>query len=79
MFIILTHYQKCHITEKNIDEECSNCNYNEIVMTKDKVALLIDFKDGNSDNMTMSNIRLLCPNCYLSFNGHFPSSGVFYK
>ena len=61
------------------DEECSNCNYNEIVMTKDKVALLIDFKDGDSDNMTMSNIRLLCPNCYLSFNGHFPSSGVFYK
>ena len=61
------------------DEECSNCNYNEIVMTKDKVALLIDFKDGNSSNTTMSNIRLLCPNCYLSFNGHFPSSGVFYK
>ena len=60
-------------------EECSNCSYNEIVMTKDKVALLIDFKDGDSSNTTMSNIRLLCPNCYLSFNGHFPSSGVFYK
>ena len=60
-------------------EECSNCNYNEIVMTKDKVALLIDFKDGDNNNTTMSNIRLLCPNCYLSFNGHFPSSGVFYK
>ena len=60
-------------------EECSNCNYNEIGMTKDKVALLIDFKDGDNNNTTMSNIRLLCPNCYLSFNGHFPSSGVFYK
>ena len=60
-------------------EEWSNCNYNEIVMTRDKVALLIDFKDGDNHNTTMSNIRLLCPNCYLSFNGHFPSSGVFYK
>ena len=55
-------------------EECSKCNYNEIVMTKDKVALLIDFKDGDSHNTTMSNIRLLCPKCYLSFNVHFPSS-----
>jgi hypothetical protein len=27
----------------------------------------------------LDNLRLLCPNCYLSFNGHFPSSGVFYK
>ena len=25
----------------------------------------------------MSNMKLLCPNCYLSFNGHFPSSGYF--
>jgi hypothetical protein len=22
---------------------------------------------------------LLCPNCYLSYNGHFPSSASFYK
>ena len=31
------------------------------------------------DNHDLDNLRLLCPNCYLSFNGHFPSSGVFYK
>ena len=67
------------ITEGHLLEECSNCGYNEIVMTKDNVALLIDFKDGDSSHTTLDNIRLLCPNCYLSFNGHFPSSGVFYK
>jgi len=60
-------------------EECSNCGYNEIVMSKDNVALIIDFKDGVSSNTTLDNIRLLCPNCYLSFNGRFPSSGEFYK
>ena len=59
--------------------ECINCGYNEIVMTKSNVALIIDFKDGNSSNTTLDNIRLLCPNCYLSFNGRFPSSGEFYK
>jgi hypothetical protein len=62
-----------------VQEECSNCGYNEIVMTKDNVALIIDFKDGDSSNTTLDNIRLLCPNCYLSFNGRFPSSGDFYK
>ena len=60
-------------------EECNNCGYNEIVMTKGNVALIIDFKDGDSSNTTLDNIRLLCPNCYLSFNGRFPSSGEFYK
>jgi hypothetical protein len=27
----------------------------------------------------LENIRLLCPNCYLSYNGRFPSSTEFYK
>ena len=36
-----------------------------------------DFIDGNRDNHSIDNIRLLCPNCYYSFNGQFPSSGKF--
>ena len=71
--------QERMIRDGYLKQECSNCGYNEIVMTKDNVALLIDFKDGDSSHTTLENIRLLCPNCYLSFNGHFPSSGVFYK
>ena len=60
-------------------EECNSCGYNEIVMAKDKVALLIDFIDDNSSNLVIDNIRLLCPHCYLSYNGRFPSSMEFYK
>ena len=67
------------IEDGYMQEECAVCGYNEENLKTENVCLAIDFKDGNSSNTTMSNIRLLCPNCYLSFNGHFPSSGVFYK
>ena len=62
-----------------VEEECSSCGYNEITIGKDTVALLIDFIDDNNDNTSLENIRLLCPNCYLSYNGRFPSSTEFYK
>ena len=73
------YLKKRLVEEKWVEEECSSCNYNEIVMGKDNVALLIDFIDGDNDNTKLDNIRLLCPNCYLSYNGHMPSSGQFYK
>ena len=73
-------YLKKRLVEENwVEEECSSCSYNEIVMGKDNVALLIDFIDGDNDNTKLDNIRLLCPNCYLSYNGHMPSSGQFYR
>ena len=73
-------YLKKRLVEENwVEEECSSCSYNEIVMGKDNVALLIDFIDGDNDNTKLDNIRLLWPNCYLSYNGHMPSSGQFYK
>ena len=73
-------YLKKRLVEDSwAEEECSSCGYNEIVVNKHNVALLIDFIDGNNDNTSLNNIRLLCPNCYLSYNGHFPSSSMFYK
>ncbi len=60
-------------------EECSNCGYNETNLENDKVCLSLDFIDGDSDNKTLDNIRLLCPNCYLSFNGTFSKSKTFCK
>ena len=73
-------YLKKRLVEENwVEEACSSCGYNEIGMTKDKVALLIDYIDDNTRNTKLENIRLLCPNCYLSYNGHMPSSGQFYK
>ena len=73
-------YLKKRLVEENwVEEACSSCGYNEMVMTKDNVALLIDYIDDNTRNTKLENIRLLCPNCYLSYNGHMPSSGQFYK
>jgi len=73
-------YLKKRLVEENwVEEDCSSCGYNEIVMGKDHVALLIDFIDGDSSNTKLDNIRLLCPNCYLSYNGQMPSAGFFYK
>ena len=73
-------YLKKRLVEDGWAEEaCNSCGYNEIVIDKDRVALLIDFIDGDNDNTRLENIRLLCPNCYLSYNGHFPSSSTFYR
>ena len=60
-------------------EECSNCGYNETNITTGKVCLSIDFIDGDKENKKLDNIRLLCPNCYLSFNGTFSKSKTFCK
>tara|TARA_Y100000004_G_C8901416_1_gene406569 strand:- start:562 stop:1059 length:498 start_codon:yes stop_codon:yes gene_type:complete len=60
-------------------EECSHCGYNEANVETGKVCLMIDFIDGNKENKQLDNIRILCPNCYLSFNGSFPKSSTFCK
>ena len=59
------------------EEECTCCGYNEVVLGKDKVYLRLDFVDGDNTNYEMSNLRLLCPNCFLSFNGFLPNSRKF--
>ena len=35
--------------------------------------------DGDTKNCKIDNLRLLCPNCYLSFNGSFSKSKLFCK
>tara|TARA_R110000765_G_scaffold404230_1_gene500423 strand:- start:468 stop:968 length:501 start_codon:yes stop_codon:yes gene_type:complete len=60
-------------------DECKNCGYSETNLATDKVCLNIDFIDGNRQNYKYENLRLLCPNCYFSFNGMFPKSKMFCK
>ena len=67
------------IEEGYFQDECSNCGYNEINIKTNSVCLGIDFKDGNHDNFKIDNLRLLCPNCYLSYNGRFHGSKTFCK
>ena len=61
------------------DEECHNCAYREENIKTEKVCLAIDFIDGDHKNFKLDNLRFLCPNCYLSFNGYFKNSKVFCK
>jgi|TARA_R110001583_G_scaffold74442_3_gene206279 hypothetical protein len=67
------------IEEGYIYEECSNCGYNEKNLNTEIVCLSLDFMDDNSKNYKTDNLRLLCPNCYLSFNGRFSNSKSFCK
>ena len=75
----LKTFKKRLLEEGYIQEECSNCGYNEKNLLTEKVCLNLDFIDGDSKNMKFDNLRLLCPNCYLSFNGSFSKSKVFCK
>ena len=57
--------------------ECEQCGYAEHHITLNVVPLLIEFSDGNESNYHFDNLRLLCPNCFLSFNGFLPNSRKF--
>ena len=67
------------IEEGYFHEECSHCKYNEVNLVSEKVCLGLDFIDGDTKNCKIDNLRLLCPNCYLSFNGSFSKSKLFCK
>ena len=72
-------FKKRLVEEGYLVEECSICGWNEERVTDEKVCLNIDYINGESDDKTIDNIRLLCPNCYLSNNGFFNNSKLFCK
>ena len=72
-------FKKRLLSENYLIEECSICEWNEPRLTDGKVCLNLDYIDGGSDNKSLENIRLLCPNCHLSNNGFFHSSKNFCK
>ena len=74
-----TRFKKRLIEEGYMYEECTICGWNEPRMTDGKICLNLDYCDGNNDNKRVENLRLLCPNCYLSNNGFFHSSKNFCK
>ena len=74
-----TRFKKRLIEEGYLYEECSICGWNEQRISDEKICLNLDYADGNHDNKNKENLRLLCPNCYLSNNGFFHSSKNFCK
>jgi hypothetical protein len=45
-------------------EQCSMCGWCEVHPTTGKIPIQIDHIDGNSENNSPENLRLLCPNCH---------------
>jgi len=45
-------------------DQCSICGWNKEHPTSKKVPLEIDHIDGNAENNSENNLRLLCPNCH---------------
>ena len=45
-------------------ERCLLCGWNQRSQYTNRVPLEIDHIDGNADNNSEGNLRLLCPNCH---------------
>jgi len=52
------------VKEGFLAEECSNCGYNEYRISDLTVPLLLDYLDDIASNKELSNLRLLCYNCF---------------
>ena len=79
-----TYYTKSRFKRRLIEEgylreECSLCGWNEERILDGLICLNLDYADGNNENKTLDNLRLLCPSCYFTNNGFFHSSKNFCK
>jgi len=49
---------------KKFEDKCSICGWNQKHPKTNRTPLEIDHIDGNSNNNTEKNLRLICPNCH---------------
>ena len=75
----LSTFKNRLIEEGYFEEECSVCSWNESRITDNKICLALDFIDGDSNNKSYNNLRLLCSNCYFTNVGGFKNSKQFCK
>ena len=59
---ISNHIRK-YLFEIN-DSKCNVCGWGEKNIKTNKIPLEVDHIDGDSQNNTINNLRLLCPNCH---------------
>jgi hypothetical protein len=48
------------------EKKCSCCGYSNTRSTDDNCALVLNFKDGNSQNHIRDNLEMLCFNCFFN-------------
>lgn len=65
----ISKYVQRYIEEK-YNNQCSVCKWAVNHPLTGKPPLEIDHIDGNSDNNTEENLRLLCPNCHSLTSTH---------
>ena len=65
-------------TQRHLDMRLTADQSGDYRLGNEQSGMKKDYPKFNQDH-ALDNLRLLCPNCYLSFNGNFPSSGVFFK
>lgn len=62
-------YNRCHLKKRLIKEKiikyiCSECNLNPEKLWNNKILILVlDHKNGISNDNRKNNLRFLCPNC----------------
>ena len=60
--------QRC-IKEGYLAEWCDSCKYNEMRRSDLTVPLILDYLDEDPTNKELSNLRLLCYNCFYLLKG----------
>ena len=58
------------LREGLIEEKCHRCNFTERRALDERAPLILHFKDGNKKNYSLSNLDLLCYNCYFLYIGN---------
>ena len=56
-------YYKKYLIHK-YGEKCMKCEWNEKHPITEKIPIELEHKDGNSENNSLDNLELLCPNCH---------------
>ena len=49
---------------ETLGEKCQRCGWSEINPTSNTIPIELEHIDGNSQNNSLDNLTLLCPNCH---------------